>query len=78
MARNKFDVDEELDAPFKLTHFKRLLGYLKPYKKQMILTVFLMLMASGANLVGPYLIKQAIDVEIPSSNTALSLLVACV
>jgi ATP-binding cassette subfamily B protein len=69
MARNKFDVDEELESPFRLVHFKRLLGYVKPYKKLMALTVFLMLVASLANLIGPYLIKQAIDEEIPSGNT---------
>lgn len=68
MARNKFDVDEELESPFRLVHFKRLLGYLTPHKKQMILTVFLMLMASGANLIGPYLIKLAIDEKIPGND----------
>lgn len=68
MARNKFDVDEELESPFRLVHFKRLLGYLTPHKKQMILTVFLMLVASGANLIGPYLIKLAIDEKIPGND----------
>jgi ATP-binding cassette, subfamily B, multidrug efflux pump len=68
MARNKFDVDEELEAPFSVTHFKRLAAYIKPYKKTILITVFLMLIASGANLVGPYLIKQAIDVLIPNRD----------
>ncbi len=68
MARNKFDVDEELESPFRLVHFKRLLGYLTPHKKQIILTVFLMLIASGANLIGPYLIKLAIDEKIPGKD----------
>lgn len=68
MARNKFDVDEELDSPFRLIHLKRVLGYIKPFTKQIILTVFLMFLASGANLLGPYLIKHAIDVEIPAGN----------
>lgn len=31
-------------------------------------TVLIMLAASGANLIGPYLIKQAIDEEIPGKN----------
>ncbi len=69
MARNKFDVDEELEAPFQLAHFKRLVGYLKPYKKLMILTVCLMLLASVANLIGPFLIKIAIDEKIPNGDT---------
>jgi ATP-binding cassette, subfamily B, multidrug efflux pump len=70
VARNKFDIDEELETPFQLSHFKRLVGYLKPYKKLMIMTVCLMLIASVANLIGPYLIKVAIDDKIPNGDTA--------
>lgn len=69
MARNKFDVDEELESPFRIVHFKRLLGYLTPYKKKIVLTVLLMLIASVANLIGPYLIKLAIDEKIPGGDT---------
>jgi ATP-binding cassette, subfamily B, multidrug efflux pump len=69
MARNKFDVDEELESPFNVVHLKRLVHYLRPYKGKIIFTVILMLLASAANLVGPYLIKQAIDVEIPEGDT---------
>src|SRR3954452_888962 len=68
MARNKFDVDEELESPFSLIHLKRMLVYLKPYKTKILFTVFIMLFASGANLIGPYLIKKAIDEEIPSKD----------
>jgi len=70
MARNKFDVDEDLETPFDLTHLKRLMVYIKPHKKQIIFTVFIMLLASGAGLIGPYLIKQAIDEKIPNGDTA--------
>jgi ATP-binding cassette, subfamily B, multidrug efflux pump len=70
LARNKFNIDEELDTPFNLVHLKRLLLYIKPYKKKILLTVLIMLIASGANLIGPYLIKQAIDEEIPSKDIA--------
>lgn len=34
MARNKFDVDEELESPFSFIQLKRLMVYLKPYKKR--------------------------------------------
>ena len=68
MARNKFDVDEELESPFRLNHFKRLLVYIKPHKKKILITVFMMLIASGANLIGPSLIQQAIDVKIPNKD----------
>ncbi|WP_409275226.1 ABC transporter ATP-binding protein [Neobacillus sp. SCS-31] len=68
MARNKFDVDEELESPFRLVHFQRLLVYIKPYKKKIMITVMMMLLASCANLIGPYLVKQAIDKEIPTKD----------
>lgn len=68
MARNKFDVDEELETPFSLAHLRRVLVYIKPYQRKILLTVLLMLIASGANLIGPYLIKQAIDVKIPNND----------
>ena len=69
MARNKFNVDEELETPFNIVHLKRLLNYVKPYKRKILLTVLIMIIASGANLIGPYLIKQAIDKEIPGRDT---------
>jgi ATP-binding cassette subfamily B protein len=68
MARNKFDVDEELESPFSFIHLKRLFVYLKPYKKTIFLTVVIMLISSVASLIGPYLIKQAIDVKIPEKD----------
>ncbi len=68
MARNKYDVDEELETQFSLSHLIRLLGYIKPYKGLIVFTVFLMLVASVANLLGPYLVKIAIDKEIPDKN----------
>jgi ATP-binding cassette subfamily B protein len=68
MARNKFDVDESLETQFNARHLKRVLGYVKPYKKDMIITIMLMLVASVAGLIGPYLIKDAIDNRIPTGD----------
>jgi len=68
MARNKFDVDEELESPFSFIHLKRLMGYLNPYKKKILITVFIMLIASGSGLIGPFLIKNAIDEKIPADD----------
>lgn len=78
MARNKYDEDEEIESEFNLEQFKRLLKYLNPYKKQMFITLILMLLSSIAGLLGPYLVKVAIDTEIPNKNiqmlTILSLI----
>lgn len=68
MARNKFDVDEELESTFDLDQLKRMMGYLRPFKMKIFFTVFLMLLASGAALTGPYLIKVAIDDKIPNGD----------
>lgn len=68
MARNKYDIDEELIAPFNMSHLKRLLGYVKPYRGKMGLTVFIMLISSVIGLSGPYLLQIAIDSFIPDKN----------
>ncbi len=68
MARNKYDVDEELVSVFRMKDLIRLLGYLKPYKLTMAFTVMLMLIASVANLLGPILVQNAIDKRIPAGD----------
>ncbi len=52
--------DEVMEAPFDKRQFLRLLSYLKPYKKQMILALSLMIVASAASLLGPYLLSRAV------------------
>jgi ATP-binding cassette, subfamily B, multidrug efflux pump len=68
MARNKFDIDEELDTKFDFKQLQRMLGYLKPFKGKVIATVLLMLTASVMALLGPYLVKIAIDSKIPAKD----------
>lgn len=41
--------------------YTRLLGYLRPYKKQLVLGYMGMLLATGLNLIVPQIIKDAID-----------------
>lgn len=68
MSRNKFDVDEDLNVEFNLDQVKRLLGYMKPYKRQIIFTVLVMLICSVTSFAGPYLIKIALDTAIPNGQ----------
>lgn len=68
MARNKFNIDEDLDTKFDIKQFKRLLGYLKPFRIKVLTTVMLMLTASVLALLGPYLVKVAIDNRIPDKD----------
>jgi ATP-binding cassette, subfamily B, multidrug efflux pump len=53
MARNKFDIDEVLDSPFNIKHFKRLTNYIKPYKNKVIVTTILMIVATISALSAP-------------------------
>jgi ATP-binding cassette subfamily B multidrug efflux pump len=71
MARNKFDIDEELEGQFNIHYFRRLLRYLKPQARQAFLAVALMLVASGAGLLGPYLTKVALDDAVPHKDIGL-------
>lgn len=71
MARNKFDTDEELDPEFNPHIVKRLLKYLVPYKKRMFVAGLFMIIASFTSLIGPFLIKNAIDVAIPNKDMKL-------
>jgi ATP-binding cassette, subfamily B, multidrug efflux pump len=68
MARNKFDVDEELVTSFNLGYVKRILKYVKPYKKQMGAALIITLLASVVSLLAPYLIKVTLDNMIPNKN----------
>ena len=47
---------------------RRLLTYLRPYRAVVAVSVLLLLVVSGLRLVGPYLIKIAIDESIPNHD----------
>jgi len=68
MARNRFDVDEKLEEQFNIGHLKRMLNYLQPHRKKMIITVILMFVSNIAALLGPYLIMDVIDKRIPKED----------
>jgi ATP-binding cassette subfamily B protein len=70
MARNKYDVDEDLSDTFDIHAVRRVLGYLKPYRRQVLGAVALMVTASFTGLLPPYLIQQALDVAIPHHDLA--------
>lgn len=68
MARNKYDVDEVLEDKFDIGQLKRLGGYVKPYKKQMAVVLFLMLTASALGMLIPRFVMAVMDVCIPEGN----------
>jgi ATP-binding cassette subfamily B protein len=77
VAKNKYDVDEELGTPFSLEYSKRLLSYVVPYKKEMIVTLLVMLISSISTLLGPYLVKVAMDTNIPNKDVK-GLVMVCI
>ena len=74
MARNKFDVDENLESPFDIRHLKRAMVYVGRYKWRMILSLSLSALAVVIGLFAPVITQHAIDVVIPSKDIPLLLM----
>ena len=60
MARNKFDVDEELESPFDIRHLKRALKYAAKYKGKIALSLLLSMAAAVIALFAPVITQHAI------------------
>ncbi|MCD4909803.1 ABC transporter ATP-binding protein [Enterococcus faecalis] len=78
MARNTFDVDETIEKEFNWSHYKRLGAYIKPYKKAVFKTLFVIILANLASMLGPYFTKIAIDQVIPQKNLSLLLILGAI
>ncbi|EHG5917328.1 ABC transporter ATP-binding protein [Enterococcus faecalis] len=78
MARNTFDVDETLEKEFNWSRYKRLGAYIKPYKKAVFKTLFVIILANLASMLGPYFTKIAIDQVIPQKNLSLLLILGAI
>ena len=61
MLHNRITQDEELERPFNMNQLKRLLAYMRPYRKEMSLTLILMFVAAFCGLLGPRILQIAID-----------------
>ena len=68
MARNTYDVDESLEQEFNWGYYRRLAGYIRPYKKPISKILAVIIVANIAGMAGPYFTKIAIDDLIPSGN----------
>ncbi|MCY9657269.1 ABC transporter ATP-binding protein [Paenibacillus chondroitinus] len=68
--------DELIDKPFDWGQLKRLFSYMKPYKKQMLpIIIIMMLVGAITKLTVPLLIREAIDNAIVPKNTNLLLII---
>ncbi|WP_127532990.1 ABC transporter ATP-binding protein [Paenibacillus kobensis] len=68
MARNKFDIDENLESPFDIRHFKRALVYIRKQQKPMIIAFILSALSAGIGLSAPLIMQHVVDVTIPAKD----------
>ena len=65
--------DEAQERPFNIVYFRRLIAYLRPYWKSLIVVVAFILVGTAATLLEPYLIAQIIDVGVPRKDYGFAL-----
>jgi ATP-binding cassette subfamily B protein len=56
-----FHVEELIDRPFSRLLARRLFGYLRPYSSLVLASVVLIVLSTMLSLLGPLLVKEAID-----------------
>ncbi|BDZ32340.1 multidrug ABC transporter ATP-binding protein [Lactiplantibacillus brownii] len=69
--RNTYNEDEKLNEHFNWHDYARLGHYLRPYSWRMLLVLGSILIGNIAVILGPYLMKVAIDSAIPQRNFQL-------
>lgn len=75
MARNKYDVDENLESPFNIQHLKRSLVYVKKHKKKMITALLISTISIIAALFAPIFTQKALDEAIPKGTEGIPQLI---
>ncbi|MBR2878384.1 MAG: ABC transporter ATP-binding protein [Clostridia bacterium] len=65
---NTYQKDEELKVKFGKKELKKIAHYIKPYKKEFFFTFIILVIAMIASTSMPYLIQNALDVQIPTGN----------
>lgn len=68
MARNKYDIDESLETTFDFSQVKRLYSYIKPYRRDMGITICLMMISSALGMVTPIILMKILDEYIPNKD----------
>jgi ATP-binding cassette subfamily B protein len=71
-----FHEEEALGRAYDAHLMRRLLRYLKPYRRRVALAVVMLIAASGLELVGPYLTAVTIDTAIPARDVRLVAILA--
>lgn len=66
MARNRFDIDENLESPFDIKHFRRAMVYIRRQQKPMLLAFLLSALSAAIALSAPLIMQHVVDVTIPA------------
>ena len=66
-----YQEEEALGKAYDARLMRRLIQYLMPYKWQVALAIFILVLASAAAIVGPWLTQIVIDEAIPQGDTRL-------
>src|SRR6476646_5806138 len=61
--------EEVLGKAYDSRLMKRLLGYLRPYKWQVVIALTSIVLKAGADVLGPFLTKTAVDKYLASTST---------
>jgi ATP-binding cassette subfamily B protein len=67
------ELDEVEERPFNAAYFKRLLGYLKPYRRQLVVVLGFIVLSTVSSLLEPFVIALIIDRGVPSKDVGLVL-----
>ena len=68
MSRNRYDIDETLESPFDLSHFKRAMVYIKKHKWAMIAALIFSAISVIVSLFTPIIMRHSIDVSVPNKD----------
>ncbi len=71
MARNTFEVDENLESPFSFGHLKRAMKYIGRHKAKMGFALLLSAVASVVALFQPKIMEWVLDDAVPNKNVML-------
>ena len=67
------ELGEVEQRPFNVQYFKRLMGYLKPYRSQLTIVLGFILLSTISSLLEPFVISQIVDRGVPEKNVTLIL-----
>lgn len=78
MARNKYDIDEMIEESYDIKQLGRILKYVKPYRGQLALALFLMLSSSALTMLFPIFISEIMDTYIPAGNVKAIMIITLI